>query len=261
MAGIGEFVGTVSPQAVRLFCSVLGQDWIPYPFLSYPGRDVTLEQLEAEFARIRQDWDHEPPREFDDWARTSIRPDLRIEAVATDPRPDVNPTKKSIRVNGVRRHDLGFVAVQETEDGIPSGDISVYAMNAVDLGRAVVDAMPTQTVATEPVGDLFLLEPAQERRQSLYDDERSDDWDAELRRVLGSEICRSGFVQVRDGRANEWKLDSTASRLIWADYQEFGRYLWGRGESALAVNRQRMISELNAVLGTLVDAIRERRGG
>ncbi|MDL9936528.1 hypothetical protein QSJ18_07220 [Gordonia sp. ABSL1-1] len=136
-----------------------------------------------------------------------------MEAAAGDPSPERNPAGRSVRINAVRRQDFGFVAVQWCDD-LPaaSGPIEVYAIPAVDLGRAIVGALPAVR-ATASAGDLLVDADAGARvGGSLFDENEVERPDHP---IVSADCVSSGFLQVRDGRDVERLLDPALPRVVW----------------------------------------------
>ncbi|MFW0783847.1 hypothetical protein AAFP35_04950 [Gordonia sp. CPCC 206044] len=249
----------MTAQEVSVFADLWGQAWMPYPLLSRPG-SISDEALDRLHASIRDRIDKDPPRVLEEWARTSILPDLRVEALVSDPDRERNRDNKCMRINAVRRNDFGFVAVQHTDDtDAPSGDISVFSMEAVDLGAAIVAALPALKV-TKSRGDVRLPShrPSESRSNSLYD--AGSDVDPVNDSSPLGEAVSAGFLQVREGRDAERRLERTAPRLVWSDYPEYGRYVFAGGVLK-SVDSAGMQNCVNGMIGRMVSVIRERRGG
>lgn len=258
---VGSHLGTVSPLEVRVFASMWGQDWMPYPFLDFPGT-TPLDTLDAERRAIEDRFRSDPPREFEEWARTSVAPDIRLEAVVTDPREEHNTKRESLRINAVRRRDFGFLAVQAVvEDGRASGDIDVYALPAVELGRGVVAALPVARPSS--LGDITVPMAGED---AVDDDDISvtvrdtttavDERGAKL---VADPVVSAGFIQVRQGWDAERRLEPAVPRLIWSDHENYGRYVMASGVNA-AVDDERMRRYVDQLIGRVVAIVREERG-
>ncbi|MBJ7290268.1 hypothetical protein [Williamsia sp.] len=258
---VGSHIGTVSPLEVRVFAAMWGQDWMPYPLLDFPGKTST-STLDAERRAIEDRFRSDPPREFEEWARTSVAPDIRVEAVVTDPREEHNARRESLRLNAVRRRDFGYLSVQTAiEDGRASGGIDVYALPAVELGRALVAALPI--ARSSSLGDITVPTTGD---NTDGDDEvvvtvRDTPIDVDQRsaKLAADPIVSAGFIQVRQGWNSERRLEPGVPRLMWSDHENYGRYVMASGVDA-AVDDGRMRTYVDQLIGRVVAMVREERG-
>lgn len=243
MSQILHPVGSVSSVEVKAFCSLWGQSWLPFPLLTNTrATDPEGEHRELTEAieRVRTS----RPRELTEWARTSVAPDLRIEAAYGDPRLGTDENSRW-RINAVRRMNLGFVAQQKpaNSDGT-FDDITVYSAEATDLAAAVVAALPPA-----PEGSLGVIP---------HTPQSASDRGA-LKSLSEATVIGSGFVQVREGKFSEWRFDENSLKLFWIDTAEHGRYLRANG-LRVPGSSSRMTAEINSLVKTIVQRIKEGRG-
>ncbi|GAC69345.1 hypothetical protein [Gordonia soli] len=250
-----DVLGTVTAQQVSVFCEMWGQPWMPYP-LEALARRVSTESLQRRRIDIRNRFESFPPLVFEEWARTSILPDLRVEAMVIDVNP-AGDNQSGLLINAVRRNDFGFLATQRYDESADeSSDITVRQMQAVDLGRAIVDVLPKVAVS-KPLADVNPPSVDPRSRSVLDDTPSPPPWRSPLDGARG---LHSGFLQVRDGRDAERHLDVGVPRLLWADFAEHGRYVL-TGQGMTAVDDAELKRLIDAMIGERVQAIRQRRGG
>lgn len=248
--GIGQHVATVTTDELEVFSALHGQETVPFPFTSDWGSSRTVESVEVLHRALAQRFEADPPRHLSEWARSSISPDIRLEAEVVP----LDPAKPPIRVNAVRRQQYGFVAVQRGpyDDG-RSGDVDVYAMNALDLADAVVEALPSCIGGT--YGDLQTsVDPHASRGPRTHDRTRET-----LAALRADGVVRSGFVQVREGRYSEWRIDEHGEYFMWSDYRTRGRYL-SATSGLVSCSDARLVVEINRRLAVMVGRVREARG-
>lgn len=237
---------------------------LPFPLI-FTTDIKTVDQYEQAKIEIRE----RHRRTLDPEFRTALadmhRPDIRIEVFGIDGKNPGDP-KGSIRLLATRRADRGYLIEQRPGRTMHHAEgFVVRECAAVDLGPRVAAALGEQPAGSR--GDLPLpvandaAELDYSHSSSLVQDSLLGSPIEQARDFRTASTTRIGVIDIIQERSVYGPRGRTRHRLEWRDLTDDGRYVITEGTppSALAVDRNRLVSLINSRIAEVVRVIKDER--
>lgn len=242
-----------------------GEPGPPRPF-SFTSRTPLLDDYRDEKAEVRAALRASSTPAMREMLADLYRPDIRVRVLGFDGR-DYTNVANNVRLMAARRADRGYLVTQWPGETVGhSGGFTVTECAAVELADVVVRALPEADPGKR--ADIVLADE-NEGLDLDYDYGASsvrDSFEASVHdrsaEFLSAPAERFGFIDVLQAHSIFGPRGMTRHRLKWRDLVDDGRYVIDDGHPpvAMAADKRRVVSVINARIAEVVRAIKDERG-
>ncbi|MEU7628734.1 ESX secretion-associated protein EspG [Nocardia sp. NPDC049220] len=228
--------------------SAAGEEQLPQPLL-YTSRTELLADSERELrqAAVRVRATHGAA--LDPVLAVLGRPDIRVVVHGRSPGDPDSPNGQ-IRLHACRLRRTGYLVTQlPGETRWHSGGYTIVELDALDLAKAVVDALPT--VGPGRYRDIVLPEGGIDHGEAIR---------TRANRFLALPAAMTGSVTVLQGHSAFGPRGISSRTVRWRDLADDGRYvITGSPSAANGADARRMAAAINNAIAHIVAAIQEER--
>ncbi|MFQ6395304.1 ESX secretion-associated protein EspG [Nocardia sp. KC 131] len=226
-----------------------GEEQLPQPLL-YTLRTELLEDSERELRQAATQLRAKYGASLDPLLAALGQPDIRVAVHGRSPADPDNP-KGQFRLHGCRLRGTGYLVTQLPGETIwHSGGYTITELDALELAKAIVDALP-------------MVGPGRHRDIVLPEGEvdHGDVIRARARRFLALPAVMTGTISVIQGHSVYGPRGVRSRTMRWRDLVDDGRYvITGRPPAATGADARRMTAAINNAIAHVVTAIQEERG-
>ncbi|MBN3459623.1 hypothetical protein JNN96_36945 [Mycobacterium sp. DSM 3803] len=214
-------VGALAMIDLEVMCDQRGMDSIPHPFAHlHPSPFSNLDEYHSYSSTVPDRLNYGDLQELKLWFESYREADLRVECVVSI----VGALRERILAH--RLGDLGFVAIQRSEDRL----VEVYSVSPFDLGAAIAGLVGL----TKPGAHPKIVIPEFRKKQSA--EHGNDDGTFTIRHekapsptmlaIPREKVLRYGRVQSRWQPARQWGFDREKNIAVWLHIADDGDYLY-----------------------------------